>query len=206
MKTETWLGHEIRFVEKDGEWWGVLADVAEALDLTTRFVGRRLPKEVLSNHPLMTSGGIQDMLIVNERGIYKAILHSRKKEAEEFQDWVCDILRELRRASGLESYQVFLTFDKEYQRKAMDKLHDSLHNPVRVDYIKANTIADKAVSLMYGLDKMIKKSEMTPEMLVDREAILNDAVDLIILRARFNLVISVSKAIYEKYAPKVKTA
>ncbi len=26
MKTETWLGNEIRFVEKDGEWWAVATE------------------------------------------------------------------------------------------------------------------------------------------------------------------------------------
>jgi prophage antirepressor-like protein len=31
MKTENWNGHAIRFVEKDGQWWAVAADVIEAL-------------------------------------------------------------------------------------------------------------------------------------------------------------------------------
>ena len=34
MKTEIWNNHEIRFVEKDGEWWAVLKDVCDALDAT----------------------------------------------------------------------------------------------------------------------------------------------------------------------------
>lgn len=30
MKTELWNGYEIRFVEKDEEWWAVAADVTKA--------------------------------------------------------------------------------------------------------------------------------------------------------------------------------
>lgn len=33
IRTENWNGHPIRFVERDGEWWAVLADVAMALDM-----------------------------------------------------------------------------------------------------------------------------------------------------------------------------
>lgn len=31
MKTEIWNGYEIRFIEKDGEWWAVATDIAKAL-------------------------------------------------------------------------------------------------------------------------------------------------------------------------------
>lgn len=31
VKIEKWLDHEIRFVFKNGEWWAVAKDVAEAL-------------------------------------------------------------------------------------------------------------------------------------------------------------------------------
>ena len=31
MKIENWNGHTIRFVKKDGEWWAVATDIAEAL-------------------------------------------------------------------------------------------------------------------------------------------------------------------------------
>ena len=31
MKVENWNGHNIRFVWKDGDWWGVAKDVCDAL-------------------------------------------------------------------------------------------------------------------------------------------------------------------------------
>lgn len=52
MKTEKWNGFKIRFVEVDGEWWAVLKDVCEALELNAKFVKQRLEDEVVSNNPI----------------------------------------------------------------------------------------------------------------------------------------------------------
>jgi hypothetical protein len=82
----------------------------------------------------------------------------------------------------------------------MARLREGLRQPVRVDFIKANTIANKAVSTRFGYKKMLKKHEMTPEMLVDREPILDDTVELMSVVDRFGLPVKVSDAIYRKYA------
>ena len=71
---------------------------------------------------------------------------------------------------------------------------------MRVDFIKANTIANKAVSNKHGYSKMLKKGTMSPQMLVDREPILEDTVELISVNEKFGLGISVSKAVYQKYS------
>ena len=200
-KTENWKGHQIRFVEREpGDWWAVLSDVADALGLSARFVARRLDKDVISKHTLPTAGGPQEMLIVNEYGIYETVFESRKPEAKAFKRWVFDMIKTLRKASGLEGFQIFRMLDKEHQRAAMARLSQSLQQPARVDFIKANTIANKAVSTRYGHKKMLKKHEMTPEMLVDREPILDDTVELMGVVDRFGLPVKVSDAIYRKYA------
>ena len=200
IRIETWAGHKIRFVEKDGEWWAVLADIAAALDLTAKRINERLPKDVVSNAPLSTTGGQQMMLIVNEYGIYEAVFESRKKEAKEFKRWVYEMLKTLRQLSGLEGFQVFRMLDKDHQKEAMAKLNTALRKPVKVDFIKANTIANKAVSNKYGYPKMVKKEAMSPEMLVDRQPILEDTVNLMGLADKYGLDISVSKAIYNGLA------
>ena len=48
-KTGDWNGHEIRFVWYENEWRAVLADIATALDLTTKGISQHLPKGVISN-------------------------------------------------------------------------------------------------------------------------------------------------------------
>lgn len=197
MKIENWNGHEIRFVEKDGEWKAVLKDVADALSLRVDGVKARLPKGSISNGVLPTSGGPQTMLLIDEFGIYDAVFQSRKKEAQNFRLWVYETLRLLRQAIGLEGFQIFRMLDKEHQKEAMQKLRNSLREPVRIDYIKANVIANKAVSIRYGHPKMVKKSDMTPDMLMDRQRLLDDTVELMRLKDKYRLDFSVSDRIYD---------
>lgn len=46
---------------------------------------------------------------------------------------------------------------------------------------------------------MIKKDQMTPDMLVKRESILDDTVNLMTANESFDLGLSVSKVVYGKY-------
>lgn len=199
MRTETWNGYTIRFVEHNGEWWAVLADIAKALDLNPKFIKQRLGDEVVSNNHVADSlGRQQEMLIVNEFGIYETIFSSRKKEAKTFKLWVFEIIKQLRQSTGLEGFQVFRMFDKEHQKQAMNRLVKGLEQVKQTDLIKANTIANKAVSNKYGLPKMISKSQMTEQMLKDREQLLDDTVELMVIKDKFDLGISVSNAIYSR--------
>lgn len=198
MKTELWNGYEIRFVEKDGEWWAVAKDVAEALhyrmasDMT-----RNLDEYEKDTQKVSTLGGSQEMSIISETGIYEAIFSSSKQEAKDFKKWVKKILKELRQSTGLEGFQIFRMLDKEHQKEAMKRLHKALKEPKRVNLIKANMIANKAVSTKYGFKKMIKKAEMTPEMLIDREELLDDTIQLMEVKEKYNLDISVSDEVYK---------
>lgn len=199
MKVEIWNGHNIRFVEYKDEWWAVLSDIASALSLNTKKLNQRLEDDVLSKYPIKDSlGRIQKTSIVSEFGIYDAIFSSRKPEAKEFKRWVFNIIKSLRESAGIEGFQVFRMLDKEHQIKMMSNLNQSLEKPVRRDFIKANTIANKAVSTMNGYPKMVKKDEMSPEMLAQREPILEDTVELMKTRDKFGLDFSISKAVYKK--------
>lgn len=207
MKRESWAGHSIRFVERSGEWWAVAQDVCEALGL--RYVTKAMKslKNVQQynvcdlNNSQVTSRArdTQAMNIIGEKDIYRLIFRSRKPEAEAFQDWVYETIRELRKASGLEGYETFKLLDKEHQKEAMKKLHDSIaasREPVKVDYIKANTIANKAVCNRHGIPKMVGKAAMSAEMLKERERVLEDVITLMELNERYGAGMSVSAIIY----------
>lgn len=144
-----------------------------------------------------TLGGSQEMSIISETRIYEAIFSSSKQEAKDFKKWVKQILKELRQSTGLEGFQVFCMLDKEHQKETMSKLNKALEEPKKVDYIKANTIANKAVSTKYGFNKMVKKANMTPEMLVDREELLDDTVELMGVKEKYHLDISISAEVYK---------
>ena len=201
MKTEIWNGHSIRFVEKTPcEWWAVASDTANALDYrNTRDAISLHCHGVAKCYIIDRMGRKQEVSIIPERDIYRLIFRSNQPDAVYFQDWVCDVLKELRHASGLEAFQIFRMLDKEHQKEAMRQLRDGLSHPVRVDFIKANTIANKAVSTKHGYPKMVKKDQMTPEMLLERQPILKDTVTLMEANDSFGLGLSVSESVYAKY-------
>ena len=208
MKRESWAGHSIRFVERSGEWWAVAQDVCEALGLKQVTRAMSSLKNVqqynvcdLNNSQVSSNGvrNMQTMNIIGEKDIYRLIFKSRKPEAEAFQDWVYETIRELRKASGLEGYETFKLLDKEHQKEAIKKLHDSIaasREPVKVDYIKANTIANKAVCNRHGIPKMVGKAAMSAEMLKERERVLEDVITLMELNERYGAGMSVSAIIY----------
>ena len=198
IKIENWNGFSIRFIEKDGEWWAVASDVCEALGLKQVSRALRILKKGVTKCKTLTTGGEQEVNIINEKAIYKLAFKSRKKEAEDFQDWVVDIVKELRRASGYEGFEIFRMLDKEHQKEMMRKLSTGFKEPKRIDFIKANTIANKAVSLRHGYPKMIKKAQMSAEMLVEREKLLADTVELMIAKEKFGLAVSINEKIYER--------
>ena len=200
MKVENWNGHNIRFVWKDGDWWGVAKDVCDALgyENSRKALADHVEKE--DKNTVTIRYGIQgnpNMTVISEFGIYDLVFNSHMPEAQSFKRWVYAVIKSLRQASGLEGFEIFRMLDKEHQKEAMKRLQDGLRKPQRVDYIKANTIADKAVSNRYGHPKMVKKGDMSPEMLAERESILDDTVQLMALNDKYGMGISVSQTIYQ---------
>lgn len=197
---------EIRFIEKDDEYWAVAGDVAKVLGYSlTPHMLRMIDKEDVTTHIVDSTSNskfarkTQKVNIISEYGIYEAIWNSRRDEAQEFKKWVKQVIKELRQATGLKGYEAFLMLDKEKQKEAMAIIQRAHKSDKQINYIKANTIANKAVSTAFGYEKMIGKEEMTPDMLEVRQIILDDVVKLTETKNQFNLDIKVSKSIYDKY-------
>ncbi|MDT4011845.1 BRO-N domain-containing protein [Staphylococcus simulans] len=198
---------EIRFIEKDGEYLAVAGDVAKVLGFRDSYTAIRvLPNHVKDTHKVRTLGGEQCMSVINEKGIYRLVMRSNKTEAENFQDWICDVLVELRQSTGLKEYEVFRMLDKEKQKEAMDNLKNGIEVISRKDYCKAQTISNKAVSNVFGFPKMVQKEGMTKDMLELRQQVLNNTVEFMVFVDKYNLPLSVSKHIYDKYNDKQQMA
>lgn len=76
-------------VDKDGEVWFVAKDVCIILGLADIHTAiRSLDDDEKGRQSLPTPGGIQEMTIINEPGLYKLTFKSRKTEAKNFTRWV----------------------------------------------------------------------------------------------------------------------
>ena len=135
MRVENWCGYDIRFVEVKGEWYAVLKDICDALNLKTYKVSQRLDARYMekADIPLKyTSCGengvrhSQKMVVINEKGIYQALFASKRLEARKFQMWTFDIIEKLRSKVGLQQYEVMRMTEPDIQSQ-IDWILDSLY-------------------------------------------------------------------------------
>lgn len=137
MRIERFGNKKVRFIEYDGEWWAVLKDICDALNLQVGKVSQRLNPDMMeriridvsdmrSRNVTSRARKTQDMLVVNEYGIYEALYASRKLEARKFRQWSATVMKKLRQSVGLEGYQVLQMTHKEIQDQ-IDWILDSLY-------------------------------------------------------------------------------
>lgn len=133
MRIENWNGYDIRFVEHKGEWWAVLKDICDALGLKTFKVSQRLDSDMLervriegcdipSKEVRSRARKTQDMLVVNEIGIYEALFASRRLEARKFRRWSASVMQRLRGYVGLQGYEALRLTEEDIQDQIDDIL------------------------------------------------------------------------------------
>lgn len=87
----------VRILDRGGVPWFVAADVCRVLDVDTTQT-RRLDEDEKGLCSIQTHGGQQDMVCVNESGLYSLVLGSRKPEAKAFKRWIThEVLPAIRR-------------------------------------------------------------------------------------------------------------
>lgn len=137
IKHENWCGYDIRFIEINGEWWAILKDICDALNLQAFKVSQRLDPNMLirvrvnvcdipSREVRSRARHTQDMLAVNELGIYEALFASRRLEARKFRMWAGTVMQKLRSSVGLEQYEVMRMTEPEIQEE-IDNILDTLY-------------------------------------------------------------------------------
>ena len=138
MKVENWNGYDIRFVEVKGEWYAILKDICDALNLKTFDVSQRLDPDMMIKVTVwgcdMGSNGVrskkarksQVMIAVNEYGIYEALFASRRLEARKFRRWTATVLQRLRKYVGLQGYEVMRMTETDIQDE-IDHILDTLY-------------------------------------------------------------------------------
>ena len=92
----------VRIIEKDGEPWFVAKDVAVILGYRDSYtLVRRLDEDERGTRKVCTPSAEQEMTVINEAGLYNAILCSNKAEAKAFKRWVThDVLPSIRKTGA----------------------------------------------------------------------------------------------------------
>lgn len=105
LKIFNYDGNQVRTVQKGGEPWFVLKDVAGILAIENhKDLPKRLDQDEVGRfefpHPQSPKKTVE-MVCVNESGLYSVILRSDKPEAKPFRKWVTsEVLPSIRRTGG----------------------------------------------------------------------------------------------------------
>ncbi len=96
------FGGTIRSVIIDDQPYFVGKDICDALGYTnSRKAMTDHCKGVTKRYPLSTSGGTQELRVLNEPDLYRLITHSKLPSAVEFERWVFEeVLPSVRRTGG----------------------------------------------------------------------------------------------------------
>jgi prophage antirepressor-like protein len=126
---------EIRTIEQNGEPWFVLKDVCEAFgEQNYRRVSARLDEEEKGVSQIATPGGMQNMTVVSEAGLYSTLfamqpekargvdesyIAKRQEQLKRFRKWVTsEVLPSIRKNGGYIAGQEQLT-PQELMAKAL---------------------------------------------------------------------------------------
>lgn len=96
--------------------------VAERLDPDMLERVRVNVSEAGSNDLTSRARKTQDMLAVNEIGIYEALFASRRLEARKFRRWSAGVMQKLRGYVGLQGYEALRLTEEEIQDQIDDIL------------------------------------------------------------------------------------
>lgn len=90
---------DVRMVMRDGEPWWVGIDVVSALGISKAHQAlSSLEDYERGTYIVGTPSGRQEMVVINESGIYSLIFRSRKPSAVRFKRWLtCDVLPSIRK-------------------------------------------------------------------------------------------------------------
>ena len=88
--------------DESGNPWFVLADVCAILELSNpSMVASRLDEDEKGISQTYTLGGMQNMTIISESGLYAVILRSDKPQAKPFRKWVTsEVLPSIRKTGA----------------------------------------------------------------------------------------------------------
>ena len=156
----------IRAINVDGEPWFVASDVAKALgyrmasDMT-----RRLDFDEKGTRSVRTPGGDQELSVINEGGLYNAVLGSKLEGAKAFKRWVThEVLPAIRRdgayvaSDGTEDDATLIARALIAAQRTIERNKREL-DEMRPKALFADAVATSRTSILVGdLAKLLKQN------------------------------------------------
>lgn len=145
----------IRTTVINDEPYFMLKDVCEILDIKNqRDAKNRLSPKGVGSTDILTSGGLQKATFINESNLYKLAFTSRKKEAEEFTDWVTSEVLPSIRKTGQYSLNIPKTLPDALRAYASEvEAHNrskALLEAQRPKVLFADSVAASHTSILVG--------------------------------------------------------
>ncbi|WP_129408104.1 BRO family protein [Marinitoga lauensis] len=141
--------NEVRVLLKNGEPWWVGKDVAEVLEYEKPSkMYARLDEDEKETTKLQFGASYQKAIIINESGLYNAILGSRKPQAKEFRRWIThEVLPSIRKYGKYEIGSKKNEFEKLSRMKEIISLRKQRENRLRAlqlqKFLKENENLDE---------------------------------------------------------------
>jgi prophage antirepressor-like protein len=91
-----------------------------------------------------TAFGKKEITFLTEQGLYKVLMRSRKKIAEQFQDWVCEVVEEIRKKGKydleekLKEHQQLLQVTQQELVKYKEKTYEEIEKTGHIYVIKTD--------------------------------------------------------------------
>lgn len=144
--------HEVRSLLLNNEPWFVGKDVAEALGYSKarNAIATHIDSEDKKDAPIQgTLGGVQEMTIINESGLYSLVLSSKLPSAKKFKRWVTSEVLPALRKTG--QYQVKELSGSELMAKALIEAQSVLAaKDKQIEEMKPKALFADAVSASKG--------------------------------------------------------
>jgi prophage antirepressor-like protein len=183
------VDHKVRVIEiNPGEYWFVGEDVTKALGIVK---GRNTIRTVLDSdeihaHSIGGDAGLRKMLIINESGLYKIILRSRKPEAKRFTNWVTkEVLPSIRRnghystpttATPKQVAEVVPT-PKETEKQFVSRTVEQILKPEVVEWMAAQRVELRDCSLRSAFEQTLATMDYLYELNKDYAKLSVDAIN-----------------------------
>ena len=158
--------HEVRSLLLNNEPWFVGKDVAEALGYSKarNAIATHIDSEDKKDAPIQgTLGGVQEMTVINESGLYSLVLSSKLPSAKKFKRWVTSEVLPALRKTG--QYQVKELSGSELMAKALIEAQsvlaakDKQIEEMKPKALFADAVATSHTSILVGeLAKILKQN------------------------------------------------